>query len=122
MQESDIHQDKPGKKSADKKQASGDQFRTTRAGRRRLGPVVVVPVIAMVHRLVMRDVNDGGVLIDRRGRMRRFPMGLAMMLHANPARVARVRSEYGDQPGHDGAQQRQEYDRLNHVGVSPSSN
>ena len=80
-------------------------------------------VIAMVHRLVMGDVNEGRVLVNLRRsvRARAVIIRLGMMLDGIAARVARMRPDNGDQAGDNGAQQRQENDRLNHVGISPSS-
>ena len=69
--------------------------------------VVAVIVVSMV---VMR----------RRG-MGTVPMAVVVMLDLITARIARMRAEYGDQAGQNGAQQRQKDDCLNHSCVSPSS-
>ena len=55
-------------------------------------------------------------------RMRISAVRIVVMLDLVAARIAGMRPENRDQAGENGAQQRQENNRLNHVGISPSSN
>jgi hypothetical protein len=69
--------------------------------------MVAVAVIVMA----MVIVGVGGV--------RAIPV--VMVFDRIAARIARMRPEYRDQAGQNGAQQRQKNDCLNHSWVSPSS-
>jgi hypothetical protein len=75
----------------------------------------MVVVVAVV---VMRMIVMGGSSVC----FSPMTMSVVVMLDLIAARVTRMRPEYGDQAGQDGAQQRQKNDCLNHSCVSPSSN
>ena len=66
----------------------------------------------------MAGVDDRGVLIDRCDgavRRRAVTMPVVMMLDGVAARVARMRTENGNQACENRAQQRQKNDCLDHV-------
>ena len=69
---------------------------------------MVVVTVIIVSMIVVTMVVMGG------GGMRVGAMPVVVMLDHVAARVARMRPEYGDQAGQDGAQQRQKDDCLNH--------
>jgi hypothetical protein len=54
------------------------------------------------------------MIVMGRGGMGVVPMAVIVMLDRIATWVARMRPEYGDQAGQDGAQQRQKDDCLNH--------
>jgi hypothetical protein len=64
--------------------------------------------VVIVRMVVMSMVVMG------RCRVRAVPMPVIVMLNFVAARIARMRAEYGDQAGQNGAQQRQKNDCLNH--------
>jgi hypothetical protein len=73
--------------------------------------VVVIVAVGVVAMIVMG-----------RGRVRVAGMPVVVMFELVAARVARMRPEQRDQAGQNGAQQRQEDNRLNHsCALSPSS-
>jgi len=73
-------------------------------------------VVVIVAVVIMAMVVMSG------SRMRVTMPMVIVMLDRVAARVARMRPEYGDHAGQNGAQQRQKDDCLNHSCVSPSSN
>src|SRR5258707_14290170 len=73
--------------------------------------MIVVAVIVMRVGLVVRGMDNGRILVDRRGTV---TMHLAVMLDGIAARIARMRAENSDQPGDYSADQRQKHDCLDH--------
>ena len=68
-------------------------------------------------RMIVMGVGMGVVSMRRMGMI----AVIMPMIHFVATRVARMRPEYRDQAGQNGAQQRQKDDCLNHSWVSPSS-
>jgi hypothetical protein len=62
-----------------------------------------------------------GLIIVRIRRMGIGAVRVIMMLDGIAARIARMRTEYGDQAGEYRADQRQKDDCLDHARISPSS-
>jgi hypothetical protein len=104
MHEADVDQRHPGHRRPYQQQAGRDQLRGARSGGRRLDRVIVVAVLVMT-------IFGVGVRCMR----------VVVVLDGIAARIARMRPENRDQAGQNGAQQRQEDNCLNHVGISPSS-
>ena len=69
--------------------------------------MIVVAVVIMA--MVVMNIRCMGIR-----RMGSAAMGVVMMLDGVAARIARMRPEYRDQAGQNGAQQRQKDDCLNH--------
>jgi hypothetical protein len=78
---------------------------------------MIVMAVVIVRMVVMGRcrVRVGAVSVS-------LAVPAIMMFDRVSARIARMRAEYGDQAGQNGAQQRQKDDCLNHSCVSPSSN
>ena len=66
---------------------------------------MIVVAVVIVTMVVMRSSRVG---------ISAMAMPVIMMFDRVATRVARMRPEYGDQAGQNGAQQRQENDCLNH--------
>jgi len=63
----------------------------------------------------------GGTVVVMRMRSVGVAMCTVVMLDGIAARAATMRPDHGNDAGENGAQQRQEYDCLNHRRLSPSS-
>ena len=74
--------------------------------------VIVMAVIVVSIGLVARCMDNAGILGDRRSAV---TMRVIMMLDGVAARVARMRTEHGDQPRQKRADQRQKDDCLDHL-------
>ena len=74
--------------------------------------MVVVTVIVVSIGLVVRCMDNTGILIDWH---RSMTVRVVMVLEHITARIARMRPEQGNQPRKNSADQRQKDDCLNHL-------
>jgi len=72
--------------------------------------MIVVTVI--VSTMIVMGIRSVGVAVT---------MCVGAVFNGIAARIARMRTEYRNQPGEDSADQRQEDDCLDHARASPSS-